>query len=167
MVRHQRELVLRMELNQCAHAAGLGQGAQRGVGKEPREEMMADPEVGEPPLILDRGTGEALDHRPAEHAGAPLGGLCAAVAAVDLGILDAAGGRSALEEKPVHFLESAEKPVAELLHVCRNVTLSGGLHQPLHTLDRNKPDRIAGHAEPDLHLGAGGEQLDERHKAHH
>ncbi len=90
MVGHERELLLGVELNQGPHRALSHHLAERSAREEFGQEMVAQPKVGEPALVLHRGVGEPLEDRPTEHAGSSARRLIALGPAVDLGVLDAA-----------------------------------------------------------------------------
>jgi hypothetical protein len=160
-VGHQQQLVLRLELHPGAHSAGLGGPPQRGKGEHLRQKMVAQGIVGQPPLVLHRQLPIALAHCAAQHAGAHIGAGAPLHAVIVLDVLQPTGGRTALEDEPVH----RRQPIQQAGHVRRHlrgaITPGGRLHQPrLAAWAAHQAHRLARHPQADLHLRADGQEID-------
>ncbi len=92
VVRHEGELVLGMEAHQLGHGAGRSHRPQRRQGKQLGQEVVPQPEIGEPSLVFDCGVGKTLQHGAPEQPGSAIRRLGTSLATVDLGVLDPAGG---------------------------------------------------------------------------
>ena len=111
--------------------------------------------------------GNLSSDRRAEESGALPDRRLLLDAAEHLHVPDPARRRAALENEAVDDRERIEKRRGETRHPVRHVGARRGLEEPEPAGARGDADRIARHAEPDLDLGADGNEIDVRHERLH
>ncbi len=133
-------------------SAALLEGAEPPVGEDARDEVVAKPGVGQAAFFLYGREGIGVHETPREEAAPASRGE--ARFRVDLHALHAARGRRALEDvaRESECSEVAHARPRIGVHGVRQVCPALGGHEPRPPRVSDEADRLAGDAQPQLHL---------------
>lgn len=158
--RHEQELVLRVVAGEAVDAAGFSGFPEGGEGEDSGEETGAGARFVQSGFVHERTGGERFERGPGEQA-RPQGGVIARCGGgKNFSVGDRARRGFRLENEPVDFFETIQKPSGEGVHLSRQVSARGGLVEGLLFSLQIDSYRVPRRAEADLHLGADGPEAD-------